>query len=66
MKTGEQMKAKSLDIVIGMAKDGFAPHEGMTVLAMTLAIMAKTQGLSQHQIIDNFITSLKAVSEEMK
>ena len=66
MKTGDQMKAKSLEIVMGMAKDGFAPHEAMTVLAMTLAIMAKTKGLSHHQIVDNFITSLKAVSEELK
>lgn len=64
-KTPEQMKIKSLDIVIGLANAKFTPSEGMTVLAMTLAIMAKTAGMDNHQIVDKFITTLKRVSEEM-
>lgn len=66
MKTANEMKAKSLEIVVGLMKSGFAPNEGMTVLAMTLAIMAQTQGMNHHQIVDKFVTTLKKVSEEMK
>ena len=66
MKTADEMKAKSLEITLGMMKDGFTVDEGLTVLAMTLAIMASRKGLTQHQIIDRFVTTVKAVEGELK
>lgn len=61
MKSKEELQAESTKIILRFAEAGLDKGEGMVVLAMTLAIVFKSNGVSQHEAINRFATIAKNV-----
>ena len=61
MKSKEELQAESIKIIMQFAKADLEKGEGMVVLAMTLATLFKTDGISQHEAINRFTTIVKSV-----
>lgn len=62
--TTEDLQQASLKIVHGFIEDGFTPTEAMFVVAMTLASMFKSQGLSMAVALDRYVSVLTEVYEK--
>jgi hypothetical protein len=62
----DKLKDASIDIIAKFAKDGLSKGEGMVVLAMTLAITFRDDGVSQHEAVNRFVTIVKNVYGESK
>jgi len=61
MFTEEVIKNISLEITELCMSKGMPPALASGVLASTLAIYCKTQGLTQHQAISNFTNTVRGI-----
>lgn len=61
MKSKEELQAESIKIVKGFDEAKLEKGEGMVILAMTLAVVFKSNGVSQHEAINRFATIVKNV-----
>lgn len=59
--TEQMLKEISLGITELCMSKGMPPVLAIGVLATTLAIYCKTQGLTEHQAISNFTTTIRGV-----
>jgi hypothetical protein len=66
MKSKDELQAESIRIIMQFAKSGLDKGEGMVILAMTLATLFRTDGVSQHEAINRFTTIVKNVYGELK
>jgi len=62
--THEEMKNESIQIVRRFAEQEVSNGEGMVILAMTLAQIFKTNGVSKFEAINRFITIVNQVYGE--
>jgi hypothetical protein len=60
-RSAKDMQMASAKLILDLRDDGFEVSEGMVVLAMTLAIMFRTDNVSQHEAISRFATIAKNV-----
>lgn len=61
MNKEDKLKDESTKIVKGFDEAKLTKGEGMVVLAMTLAVVFKSNGVSQHEAINRFATIVKNV-----
>jgi hypothetical protein len=52
----QEMQAESINIIRRFKEMDATPHEGMVILAITLAVAFKTDDVSQHEAINRFTT----------
>lgn len=60
-KSDKELQMKGMSLAMDFAQEGFEPAEAMVVLAMSLAAIFKTSGVSQHEAINRFTTVIKKV-----
>lgn len=65
--THQEMQQESMKIVMQFNEAGATQEEGMVILAMTLAIVFRTNKVSQHEAISRFTTVVRQIYQgEMK
>lgn len=52
--SAEKMEEMATSIVIDLMQSGLSPHEGMVVLAQTLAVAFRTDNVSRKEAIRRF------------
>ena len=62
----QELQALSAKVILQLMEGGATPSEGMVVLAMTLALMFRDEGVTQHQATSRFLIILKQVYGEKK
>jgi hypothetical protein len=59
--TEDVLKGISIEITDLLMSKGMPPQLASGILANTLAIYCKTTGLTQHQAIDKFATTVRSI-----
>jgi hypothetical protein len=60
----DKVKETAVTLAEYMADRGIPTDIGMAALAMTLVTVAKNRGMTRHEVIDRFITSVNTVYKE--
>ena len=63
---GPQAQALATELGIWLAQKDPPPNIGMAALAMTLAAAAKARGMTQHEVISRFTTSVRGVYKQLE
>lgn len=61
MMTANKLRLESIKIIKQFSDAKLERGEGMVVLAMTLAVLFREDGVSQHEAVNRFVTIVKNV-----
>ncbi len=63
--SAEKMEEIARSIVVDLMESGLSPHEGMLVLARTLAVSFRVERISREEAIQRFTQVVDAVYNEV-
>jgi len=62
--SAEKMEEMATSIVVDLMQSGLSPHEGMMVLARTLAVSFRVERISREEAVQRFTQVVDAVYNE--